>query len=1059
MMLVFLLCIGTAAIGISTVSAKEYGSGDVIEVGSFYPGDTVSAGTKLVQYLHFKARVYFDDELLSNCQAEYVFDRPGVLKKVNGYPTKNYYLTSLQEKAEVDSEETLKEAAKVATTIDLASDIVMETALEITDGKTHTINTNGYSLTNNDPNRSSIVVGDGSTLICKGTGNEYDSRLSEGKANKGGIIFVSGGSKVVLQGMAVTNNYAEMTGGGIYVEGGTLEMTDCIVRDNTSKANGGGITVAEEGKLIMNGTTVTKNKADNGGGVWVTSHSTAELTKCTFEGNSVSGNGGGLLVDEGSTATLTDCTFEANSAKDGGGVVNDRGTVTINNCKLNNNTVTGGGGGIWSKGKSTLTDTEITGNTNAVNGGGVTNHDNITLTGCTISGNNASNMGGGIYIDTNGKTELTSCAVSGNAAKDGGGIDVLKGSLVVTSSKLENNSAGTAGGGMWANSGSNVTFTKTSMTNNTCKTNGGCLNSHGDLSLNDCTITRCIAENSGGGIYMDTNGKLTLQNTQITGCTAGTTGGGINFYAGTLVLPGGKTFIFNNTVNGSANNIYFRVFNPIQVTGAFVSGSLVGFVPPDNGNQFKVTTGYSQFNKDAPYTIFHSDTIKFRVKRDGNPTEAQLERYLDETYNGYKIRVHIRVTNDVNYWDWAHLYIYGRDGRGTGDEKHINTSGDFHDNIDGEGREYDYEYDCGENTFPTRVDFTTKFGLALTWRGLDVEITVYINGVNVGNKVCVHNVYGVETLTSNIYIGGDKYPYPDFFDVDAPAAIEGSGDITIAAVDQYGAVWRAGTQNTTMENISFPGEDTFAQADNTGLKWTVSSTHKSNHLSVYEITFKSASNVYPKITKSFNVNFAFPLELNVIVNGETVLKTTGYRGDNVSIKDIKAPVGYIIKSYTREGVCILDRKDTNNYDFTFVTDSVTLTADLKPIVYTIEFSPNGPVNKGTMSTKSPKYDVEITLPKNKFKRDGYTFVGWNTQSDGLGTMYKDKAAVKNLTANPDMVVTLFAIWKPVNATTGSIFSDGSVLIYIGIGVLLASIIGAVIYSARKKKHQLTENTE
>ena len=53
------------------------------------------------------------------------------------------------------------------------------------------------------------------------------------------------------------------------------------------------------------------------------------------------------------------------------------------------------------------------------------------------------------------------------------------------------------------------------MSNNSCKTNGGCLNSHGKLSLNRCTIDGCSADNSGGGIYMDTGSTLTIGNTEI----------------------------------------------------------------------------------------------------------------------------------------------------------------------------------------------------------------------------------------------------------------------------------------------------------------------------------------------------------------------------------------------------------------------------------------------------------------------------------------------------------------------------------------------------------------
>ena len=52
----------------------------------------------------------------------------------------------------------------------------------------------------------------------------------------------------------------------------------------------------------------------------------------------------------------------------------------------------------------------------------------------------------------------------------------------------------------------------------------------------------------------------------------------------------------------------------------------------------------------------------------------------------------------------------------------------------------------------------------------------------------------------------------------------------------------------------------------------------------------------------------------------------------------------------------------------------------------------------------------------------------------------------------ETVITLYAIWKPVGAsTTASIFSYGTTIIYIGAAVLLIAIASAVIYSYRKKR--------
>ena len=52
---------------------------------------------------------------------------------------------------------------------------------------------------------------------------------------------------------------------------------------------------------------------------------------------------------------------------------------------------------------------------------------------------------------------------------------------------------------------------------------------------------------------------------------------------------------------------------------------------------------------------------------------------------------------------------------------------------------------------------------------------------------------------------------------------------------------------------------------------------------------------------------------------------------------------------------------------------------------------------------------------NAFTRTGYTFAGWNTEANGKGTSYTDKASVSNLTATANGEVTLYAQWAEANA--------------------------------------------
>ncbi len=111
---------------------------------------------------------------------------------------------------------------------------------------------------------------------------------------------------------------------------------------------------------------------------------------------------------------------------------------------------------------------------------------------------------------------------------------------------------------------------------------------------------------------------------------------------------------------------------------------------------------------------------------------------------------------------------------------------------------------------------------------------------------------------------------------------------------------------------------------------------------------------------------------------------------------------------------------------------VTLYAQWSPIAYTIAFDGNGATDGSMTEQSGCKYDVSYTLAVNNFERIGYKFTGWNTEADGSGTMYADKASVKNLSTTDNTTATLYAQWSPISysiafdgngATGGSMFAQ------------------------------------
>ena len=101
------------------------------------------------------------------------------------------------------------------------------------------------------------------------------------------------------------------------------------------------------------------------------------------------------------------------------------------------------------------------------------------------------------------------------------------------------------------------------------------------------------------------------------------------------------------------------------------------------------------------------------------------------------------------------------------------------------------------------------------------------------------------------------------------------------------------------------------------------------------------------------------------------------------------------------------------FDFeTAIERNTELKAKYEPNTFTVHFDKNSEKADGTTDDQSFTYDEEQKLNKNGFSRDGYTFVGWNTEADGSGTDYADEAAVKNLGTDQDETVTLYAKWTP-----------------------------------------------
>lgn len=81
---------------------------------------------------------------------------------------------------------------------------------------------------------------------------------------------------------------------------------------------------------------------------------------------------------------------------------------------------------------------------------------------------------------------------------------------------------------------------------------------------------------------------------------------------------------------------------------------------------------------------------------------------------------------------------------------------------------------------------------------------------------------------------------------------------------------------------------------------------------------------------------------------------------------------------------------------------------LEVVATTITFDPNG--GSGTMASQTSSGTAALT--PNTFARSGFSFAGWNTSADGLGTPYSDAGSFDFSLADD----TLFAQWTADSAT-------------------------------------------
>jgi len=389
---------------------------------------------------------------------------------------------------------------------------------------------------------------DGGAILSSGTLTLSNVTIENSKAGPafcGGALGSSG--LTVITNSRFNKNSAGAGGGAICTGGAMLKIANSILSENQAagptpdSALGGAILLKQGATMDAGGSTFLLNKADGGGALAISQEATTTLRAVGEQGT----------------------VFLANSATNSGGAIYNLGYLQVRGGEFNGNTVpqntvgAGYGGGIANLGVLTLDSAFLSANRGRFGGGifvgGSLDNARADLQNAVFAQNAATGFGGGLY--TNNETTaitITHSVFRRNSADSGGGLARFNAQLYLADSSLAENSAGSAGGGMYLGAGPAV-------------------GSSSYVKVRSVTISSNQAPNGqGGGVYSASRVELYFSTiVSNTNGVYGVLGGNTRLRSSVLHNPGfsdcagdGSTEISNDAANHVSDSSCGATFLP-----------------------------------------------------------------------------------------------------------------------------------------------------------------------------------------------------------------------------------------------------------------------------------------------------------------------------------------------------------------------------------------------------------------------------------------------------------------------------------------------------------------
>ncbi|MBW8706503.1 putative outer membrane protein PmpB [Streptomyces sp. MBT84] len=249
------------------------------------------------------------------------------------------------------------------------------------------------------------------------------------------------------------------------------------------------------------------------------------------------------------------------------------GKLTLNRLTLRN----GGsdfGGVALVFGSLAVFDSELTDNHVAIQGGAINGQpgSTVSVTSSRVERNTASSAGGG--ISSFGTVTLTRTAVNMNTAGLGGGVASV-GTVTFNRSWVTGNAATSGRGGGVAMLGGTSTFESTHVTRNTAADVGGGISSSGELIVRRTTVLGNSAGSQGGGIW--SGGTTRIDGSELIGnrtTAVGSQGGGLYTASGTATVNRSRVVRNRDGASGNGGGIYEQSGSTVTLGGTLVADNL-----------------------------------------------------------------------------------------------------------------------------------------------------------------------------------------------------------------------------------------------------------------------------------------------------------------------------------------------------------------------------------------------------------------------------------------------------------------------------------------------------